>query len=50
MKKITLEKVCTSLRDRVYGVEVPREIAEKVKKAIENSFRVLGREPPWSKR
>ncbi|RSN72875.1 quinolinate synthase NadA [Candidatus Methanodesulfokora washburnensis] len=50
MKKITLEKVYTSLRNRVYRVEVPKKIAEKVKRAIENSFRVLGREPSWSKR
>jgi quinolinate synthase len=50
MKKITLEKVYRSLRDGVYRVEVPREIAEKVKKAIENTFRVLGREPPWLRR
>jgi len=47
MKRITLEKVYKSLRDGVYRVEVPREVAEKVKKAIENTFRVLGREPPW---
>ena len=50
MKRITLEKVYRSLRDGVYGVEVPREVAEKVKKAIENTFRVLGREPPWLRR
>jgi len=29
---------------------VPREIIEKVKRAIENTFRVLGREPLWSRR
>ena len=50
MKRITLEKVYRSLRDGVYRVEVPREVAEKVKRAIENTFRVLGREPPWSRR
>jgi quinolinate synthase len=50
MKRITLEKVYRSLRDGVYRVEVPREIAERVKRAIENTFRVLGREPPWLRR
>jgi hypothetical protein len=29
---------------------VPREIIEKVKRAIENTFRVLGREPLWLRR
>jgi len=50
MKRITLDKVYRSLKDGVYRVEVPREIAEKVKRAIENTFKVLGREPPWSRK
>jgi quinolinate synthase len=50
MKRITLDKVHRSLRNGVYRVEVPKEIIERVKRAIENTFRVLGREPPWSRR
>jgi len=50
MKKITIEKVYRSLKDKVYRVEVPEEIARRVVKAIENTYRVLGVEPPWSKK
>lgn len=50
MKKITLDKVYRSLRDRVHRVEVPKEVARRVRLAVENTFRVLGREPPWSRR
>ena len=50
MKKITLEKVYRSLKHGVYRVEVGKEIAEKVRRAFENTFRVLGSEPPWLRR
>jgi quinolinate synthase len=35
MKAITLRSIYESLRDMKYRVEVPAEIAEKAKKAIE---------------
>jgi quinolinate synthase len=50
MKKITLDKVWKSLKDKAYRVEVDKKVAKKVKKALENTFNVLGVEPPWLKR
>jgi len=50
MKKITLEKVYRSLRDGIYRVEIDREIAAKMRKALENTFMVLGVELPWLRR
>jgi len=50
MKKITLEKVYRSLKHGVYRVEVGKGIAERVRRAFENTFRVLGGEPPWLRR
>ncbi|MEM0340851.1 MAG: quinolinate synthase NadA [Acidilobaceae archaeon] len=47
MKKITLEKVYNSLKNKVYRVEIDKEIRDRLKKAIENTFNVLGEEPPW---
>lgn len=49
MKKITLEKVYNSLKNKVYRVVVDKEVAERVKKAIENTFLALGEVPPWRK-
>ncbi|MEM1645613.1 MAG: quinolinate synthase NadA [Ignisphaera sp.] len=49
MKKITLEKILKSLKDRVYVVSVDKEVALKVRKAIENTFSLLGVETPWRK-
>ncbi len=40
MKKITLEKILLSLRERKYEVHVPREIAERAKVAIERMLEV----------
>ncbi|MEM0262429.1 MAG: quinolinate synthase NadA [Nitrososphaerota archaeon] len=47
MKKITLDKVLKSLRERVYRVLVDRAIAIRVRRAIENTFNVLGVDTPW---
>ena len=38
MKLTTLEKVYRSLRDEVYPVEVPRDVAERARAAIERMF------------
>jgi quinolinate synthase len=35
MKKITLEKLLTSLRDDVFEVVVPKEVADKARGAIQ---------------
>ena len=50
MKKITLEKIYTSLRDRVHVVRIPEHVAEKVLKVLERSYELLGVEIPWKKR
>jgi quinolinate synthase len=50
MKKITLEKLLQSLRNKLYRVEVDKEVAIKVRKALKNTFDVLGVESPWSKK
>jgi len=50
MKKITLEKVHESLKYRVYRVEVDREVAAKMRKALENTFKLMGVEVPWSRK
>ena len=50
MKKITIEKLLQSLRNKLYRVEVDKKVATKVRKALENTFDVLGVEPPWSKK
>jgi quinolinate synthase len=34
MKKITLEKLLTSLRDDVFEVTVPKDVADKARGAI----------------
>jgi quinolinate synthase len=47
MKKITLDKVYNSLKSEAYRVSVNREIAAKVRRALENTFSILGVEPPW---
>lgn len=47
MKKITLEKIYYSLKHGVYRVSVDSSIAYRVRKAIENTFNVLGVEVPW---
>jgi len=49
MKRITLEKVHASLKQRVYRVEVSKEVAAKVRRALENTFKLLGVEVPWSR-
>ena len=49
MKKITLEKIYRSLRDRVYAVKVPRTIANRVLRVLERSYEMLGVEIPWKK-
>lgn len=49
MKKITLEKIYTSLIKKIYRVSIEKPVAEKVKKAIENTFNVLGVVVPWKK-
>lgn len=41
MKKITLEKVLWSLQDMQFKVNVPAEVAEKAKKALEKMVEVL---------
>ena len=50
MKKITIEKLLQSLRNKLYRVEVDKKVAIKVRKALENTFEVLGVEPPWSRK
>jgi len=40
MKKITLPKVLKSLQDMIYRVEVPKEIAERARGAIEKMVRL----------
>jgi len=49
MKRITLEKVYASLRDKVYRVEVDKEVAARVRRALENTFKLMGVEVPWSR-
>ncbi|MEM5827445.1 MAG: quinolinate synthase NadA [Pyrobaculum sp.] len=41
MKLITLEKVYKSLRDEVYLVNVPRDVAERARAAIEKMFQFV---------
>lgn len=41
MKKITLEKVRRSLRDEVYEVRVPAEIASKARRAIDRMLSIV---------
>ncbi len=43
MAMITLEKVLRSLRDEVYEVRVPRDVAERAKRAFENTMQLLSR-------
>jgi quinolinate synthase len=50
IKKITLEKVYRSLRDGIYRVEIDREVTTKMRRALENTFMVLGVELPWLRR
>jgi len=50
MKRITIEKVYKSLRNGVHRVELSKGIASRVRKAIENTFSILGAEPPWLRR
>jgi quinolinate synthase len=50
MKRITVEKVLRSLREGVHRVEVSKDVATRVRRALENTFRVLGAEPPWLRR
>jgi hypothetical protein len=38
------------LRNKLYRVEVDKEVAIKVRKALKNTFDVLGVESPWSKK
>lgn len=47
MKRISLEKILKSLRDGVHRVSVDKEVALRVRKAIENTFSVLGVDIPW---
>ncbi|MDK6029363.1 quinolinate synthase NadA [Ignisphaera sp. 4213-co] len=49
MKKITLEKILSSLVSKSYVMKIDRAVAEKVRKAIENTFDVLGVSRPWRK-
>jgi len=41
MKKITLEKVLWSLEDMQFKVNVPAEVAEKAKKALDRMVEIL---------
>lgn len=41
MKKITLEKLLWSLQDMQYRIEIPQDIAEKARKAIDRMVEVL---------
>lgn len=50
MKKITLEKVYRSLRDGIHRVEIDRETAAKMRRALENTLMALGVELPWPRR
>ncbi len=50
MKKVTLEKIYRSLRDRVYVANIPREIADRVLRVLERSYELLGVDIPWKKR
>lgn len=45
--KITLEKILKSIEERRHAVLVDKWVASKVRKAIENTFSLLGVEPPW---
>jgi len=49
MKKITLEKIRYSLLNKVYRVEVPNDIAERMLKVLERSFTLLGIDVPWKR-
>jgi quinolinate synthase len=40
MKKITLEKLLTSLRDDVFEVVVPKEVADKARGAIQRMVEI----------
>ncbi|MET1159492.1 MAG: quinolinate synthase NadA [Thermoprotei archaeon] len=50
MKKITLDKIYRSLRDLVYPVRVPDNIASKVLSVLERSYEILGVEIPWKRK
>lgn len=43
MKMITVDKLLRSLKEEVYEVRVPREIAEKARKPIERMLEISGR-------
>lgn len=47
MKKITLEKILRSIEERKYVISADKWVASRVKRAIENTFFLLGVEPPW---
>jgi quinolinate synthase len=47
MKKITVESVIASLRDLVYKVEVPEELASKVRLNLKRTFDLLGVKIDW---
>lgn len=47
MKKITVEKIWKSLKEGVYRVSVDKGVAARVRRAIENTFNVIGVEVPW---
>ncbi len=40
MKKITLDKVYRSLKEEIYRVEVPREVADRARRAIERMIAI----------
>lgn len=47
MKKISLQKILESLREKKYVVSVEKSLAQRVKKALANTFMLLGEEAPW---
>lgn len=47
MKKITLDSVETSLRARVYRVNVPEHVAAKVRENLKRTFDLLGVNVSW---
>ena len=42
MKRITLERIYFSLLNKQYEIDVEEKIAKKVRRAIENTFALLG--------